>query len=172
MKKKIFSLFVMLFCIANIKAQDLNKRMFDEKKQTDMMIGNCTRDGILSCEFVSNYNEEYPAYQPKEIVVDSIKALISNIKCVIILGTWCGDSKEQVPRFLKILDMLKIPMSDISYICVDREKSAPGMNVKEKYLIEKVPTFIFYRKDVEIGRIIETPKTTLEQDVLNILKIK
>ena len=35
--------------------------------------------------------------------------------------------------------------------------------------IEAIPTFIVYRKDAEIGRIVETPKTTLEADLLEIL---
>jgi len=35
--------------------------------------------------------------------------------------------------------------------------------------IESVPTFIFLKNKVESGRIIETPHTSLEQDMLNIL---
>jgi hypothetical protein len=35
--------------------------------------------------------------------------------------------------------------------------------------IERVPTFIFLKNKVEAGRIIETPVTSLEQDMLNIL---
>ncbi len=91
---------------------------------------------------------------------------------MIVLGTWCGDSKEKVPRFLKILDLLGTTFDDLKLIAVDREKTAPDMDVKGKYLIEKVPTFIFYKGDVEIGRITETPKVALEKDLFFILNTK
>ena len=35
--------------------------------------------------------------------------------------------------------------------------------------IQRVPTFIIYKNNIESGRIIETPKTSLEQDLVNIL---
>jgi hypothetical protein len=35
--------------------------------------------------------------------------------------------------------------------------------------IELVPTFIFYRKGMEIGRIVETPLQTMEEDIYRIL---
>ena len=36
--------------------------------------------------------------------------------------------------------------------------------------IERVPTFIIYRGEKEIGRIVETPKKSLERDLWNIVK--
>jgi hypothetical protein len=91
-----------------------------------------------------------------------------DINVTLIMGTWCDDSKEQVPRFYKILDMLQFDYSKLSLICVDRKKSAPdidlaGMNIK------LVPTFIFYRNYKEIGRITETPARSLEKDMLGIM---
>ncbi len=172
MKKIIFATTVLLACFTQIKAQDMNKRIFDEKSQTDILVGNCNREGILGTAFVNDYNTEYPTYTPVAAVMDSLKTRLDGIKCIVVLGTWCGDSKEQVSHFWKILDQLGSPFAELSYIGVDREKTAPGMNVKEKYTIEKVPTFIFYRNDVEIGRIIETPSISIEKDMLNIVKTK
>ncbi|MEI6123154.1 MAG: thioredoxin family protein [Bacteroidota bacterium] len=172
MKKFIFALLISMVCFTQTKAQDMNKRVFDDKSQTDIIVDNCTREGILSCDFVNDYNAEYPAYKPNATVLDSLKSLLNDISCVIVLGTWCGDSKEQVPRFYKISDLLGNPFIAISLIGVDREKVAPAINVKEKYAIELVPTFIFYRNNTEIGRIIESPKTSIEQDLLNMVKAK
>ena len=39
----------------------------------------------------------------------------------------------------------------------------------KKYEMEKVPTFIFYRHEKEIGRIIEHPEERLEEDINKIL---
>ena len=53
-------------------------------------------------------------------------------------------------------------------IAVDRTKEEPKAEV-EGYEIEYVPTLIFYREQKEIGRIIETPELSLEEDILAIL---
>lgn len=157
---------------SGISAQEINKKVFDEKSKTDILIGNCDRDGLMSCEFANSYNEEYPAYNPNGDVIIALKERAKGIKCTLILGTWCGDSKEQVPRFLKIADLCGNPFDELKIICVDRNKEVPDMKVKEQYQIEKVPTFIFYRGDTEIGRIIETPKESLEKDLLDIVRSK
>ena len=44
------------------------------------------------------------------------------------------------------------------------KKQSPDFN-PESYQINRVPTAIIYRNNKEIGRIIETPKKTLEKDL-------
>jgi hypothetical protein len=39
----------------------------------------------------------------------------------------------------------------------------------DKLDIQRVPTFIFYKNNIEAGRIIENPETSLEQDMVKIL---
>lgn len=169
MKKIILSVVISVAALANLFAQEMCQRVYDEKSQTDILVGACTREGILGCAFAEDYNIEYPAYQPVDSIVKQLKNRIGGLKCVIVLGTWCGDSKEQVPRFFKIIDQTGASFNKLQLYCVDRQKEAPGMEIKTTYNIEKVPTFIFYRDDTEIGRIIETPKTTLEKDLLDII---
>jgi len=169
MKKIILSVVISVAALANLFAQEMCQRVYDEKSQTDILVGTCTREGILGCAFVEDYNIEYPAYQPVDSIVKQLKNLIGSLNCVIVLGTWCGDSKEQVPRFFKIIDQTGVSFNKLQLYCVDRQKEVPGMEIKTTYNIEKVPTFIFYRDDIEIGRIIETPKTTLEKDMLDII---
>ena len=85
------------------------------------------------------------------------------------MGTWCGDSQEQVPRFYRVLDEAKIDCKSMKVICVDGQKQCSDVQF-EDYNIERVPTFIFYRKDKEIGRIIESPEVSLEEDFWGIIK--
>jgi hypothetical protein len=172
MKKLMLLAAFLFFSLQGLMAQKINQRMFDEKSSTDILIGNCTREGLMGVEFGNSYNEEYPGYNPKEDIIMALKEKMMGIKCTIVLGTWCGDSKEQVPRFLKILDLIGYPNDELTLIGVDRNKEAPEMKIKDQYLIEKVPTFIIYREDSEIGRIIETPKESLEKDLLEIVKPK
>lgn len=86
---------------------------------------------------------------------------------LVFLGTWCPDSKREVPRFLKIADSSGFPSDSIRFYGLDRtKKSQDGLT--DRYGIVKVPTFIFLKKGEEVGRITEAPITTLEGEMLSI----
>jgi len=87
------------------------------------------------------------------------------------MGTWCSDSRREVPRFYKILDSLNFPSAKVKLIMVDRKKEAAEVNIASLN-IELVPTMIIYNDGLEIGRIVETPKETLEKDLAAILTKK
>lgn len=93
-------------------------------------------------------------------------------KITIVLGTWCGDSKFQVPHFLKIMDALKIKEDQITFIGVDGLKHAEN-GLLDNLKITNVPTFIFSDKnEKEFGRITESPTETLEKDMIKLLAVK
>ena len=84
------------------------------------------------------------------------------------MGTWCPDSRREVPRFMRIVEEIGFPADRIVFVGVDNTKLAP-VGGYDTLNIERVPTFIFLRNKVEAGRIIETPVTSLEQDMQIIL---
>ncbi len=118
--------------------------------------------------FKASFEENYKKYTSDENITKQLKKKMSDVKILIVLGTWCGDSKEQVPAFFKILDGLKFQDSHIEIIAVDRKKAGGDVDISGLN-IERVPTFIFYRNDREIGRIVEKPSSTLEKSMLLIL---
>jgi len=167
---KIILLAIFSFCFSLVFSQTINQRIIDEKTGKEMLIGSCNRQAFLLSPFNEWYDVEYKAYHPNQDVLNQLSSLINeDFHIIIFFGSWCGDSKEQVPRFLAITDKLGIEPDMIELIAVDRKKQAPDINVSD-YQIEKVPTFIFYKNGKESGRIIETPQTTLENDMLNLLK--
>lgn len=168
MKKMIFLAIIMF--PGMIFAQKLNQKIMDEKKGNEMLIGYCNRDGFttVNSNFDSAFNAEYPIYKADEATMKQLGGRLNDVKITVVMATWCGDSKEWVPRFYKIMDELDFPFKKLTLICVDRSKKAPGTNVDD-LKIELVPTFIFYRNDVELGRIIETPGDLMEKEILKIL---
>ena len=155
-----------LFAIV-ISAQ--NKIIVDERTQKHMVVGYGDRNVFEDSSFTGWYKPQYENYKIKEELDDISSDDLMNLNITIVLGTWCGDSKREVPRFYKILDHLSFPEENIKLIFVDRQKQGledevSGLN------IEFVPTMIFYRDDEEIGRIIETPEETLEEDFYSIIK--
>ena len=118
-----------------------------------------------------DWRQEYQSYAPQQKIIQQLKTLQPELKVIIFLGTWCPDSKREVPRFFKILDQADLTSRfDIEMWAVDRKKQLPN-DLAQQYGIEYVPTFIFLKNGKEIGRIIESPESLyLEQDILNILK--
>ncbi len=88
--------------------------------------------------------------------VELMKILQPDVEVVVFFGTWCGDSRREVPHLMKIMDAVGIDSSKVSLYGLDRSKKSLD-GVTAEYSVEKVPTFIFLRDGVEIGRVAEKP---------------
>jgi len=167
--KNLFFLAVLILPAITF-AQKLNQKTSDEKKGNEMLIGYCNRDGFatVNSNFDSAFKAEYPIYHADEATMKELSGKLKGVTVTVVMATWCGDSKEWVPRFYKIMDELDFAFKNLTLICVDRSKKAPGTNV-DALKIELVPTFIFYRKKVELGRIVEVPGDLMEKEILKIL---
>ena len=114
----------------------------------------------------------YDAYTPDAATVAKIGEAVAkakgDLRIEVIFGSWCSDSLDQVPAFLKILDQAGKDTLPAVFTGVPRAKEKRG-DLMTKLKIEAIPTFIIYRKDAEIGRIVETPTATLEADLAEIL---
>ncbi len=169
MKTSLWFIIMTVFIGFSLQAQKVNKKIMDPTHEEEILIGICNRTGLEEGEFGIVFTEEYSVYEANKEMVNNIYNLDKNIDITIVLGTWCHDSQEQVPRFYRIMDDAGIPDDVISVICVDGNKTGGDIDI-EKFDIELVPTFLFYRNGEELGRIIETPETTLEEDVWEIIK--
>lgn len=88
---------------------------------------------------------------------------------LVFLGTWCSDTKRELPRFFKSMDQAGLSEPQVTLIGLDRSKKDTE-ELTEKWQIEFVPTFIFIRNGRELGRIVETPEDTLEGNIAQILR--
>lgn len=136
------------------------------------MLNLCTREELVSFPAMKEvYITEYNSYQPDPATIALLKPLISQHKLTIVMGTWCGDSKLQVPHFYKVMDAAGVNEADITLICVNEEKKAEN-GLIDQLDIERVPTFIFFENNRETGRITELPISTFEKDSVKILTKK
>jgi len=168
---KILLSITLIIIAMSTSAQEINKKIHDQKLNKDVLINLCTRDGITSFpEFKEMYDPIYAAYIPDAETMIELKKMVKNEKIKIVFGSWCGDSKVNVPNFLKVLDNLKFKEKNLQIIAVDGQKKAEN-GIIDGLEIQHVPTFIIYdNKGKELGRIVENPKTTLEGDLLEIYK--
>lgn len=170
--KNILTGLIILFAI-NANAQSFNKKMEDPNRHKEVMINKCSREAITSfAEFKESYDPNYNSYVPDSTTLNMLSKSLKDKKITIVLGTWCGDSKFQVPHFLKIMDALKIKEDQITFIGVDGLKHAEN-GLLDNLKITNVPTFIFSDKnEKEFGRITERPTETLEKDMIKLLAVK
>jgi len=169
--KNLFIAIILLFAM-NAGAQELNKKIEDPNRHKQVLINQCSREGITSfAEFKESYDSNYAAYKVDSTAIKSLKNVLRVKEITIVLGTWCGDSKLQVPHFLKIMDAIGFDQSKIKYIAVDGTKHAEN-GLIDNMKITNVPTFIFTdKKGTEVARITEHPQETLEKDMLKQLTI-
>jgi hypothetical protein len=150
--------------------QEINKISEDPFKGRTVLINYCSRQGVTDFpEMKATYDVFYSGYEPDAALLTELAVFSEGVEITIVLGTWCGDSKIQLPRFFKITDTIGISDQNLTLICTDGEKKAEN-GLLDHLAISQVPTFIFYRQGEEAGRIVESPQTTLENEMLNILK--
>jgi len=158
-----------LFC-ANLFAQEFNTFTTDEKTDKPMLIGYTTVEAFNDTSFSWWWNSAYNMYEVDSVDAEDLKINLEDVNIKIVMGTWCSDSRTEVPHFYKILDEINYPNEKVTLINVNRDKEGLENEV-EGLDINFVPTFIFYRTGEEIGRIIEMPYETLEKDMLELVSL-
>lgn len=174
MNNVAFSMLITLFSISSAFSQSFNW-VTDTAKSYDVPLGIGNYDELSEGEFYSEMEEYYQSYKLDSTTLNQIQSLLINsfkdkvLTATIIFGAWCGDSKEHLPHFFKIIrDSEIIPEENITLVGCDRSKKT-GIEIFDNLGVEFVPTFIFYIDGKEVGRIIETPFSIIENDILNIL---
>jgi thiol-disulfide isomerase/thioredoxin len=114
------------------------------------------------------FDSGYTAYKPEQESIERLAKMKDSVDILVIYGTWCSDSRRELPHFFRIMDDIQFPSDRILLIAVDRSKQIPP-GIANQHNIKLVPTFIITYRGLEIGRIIESPKTSLEGDMLSIL---
>ena len=111
-----------------------------------------------------SFEESFNQYEVREVA----EKIPTDVSVLIFFGTWCHDSQREVPRMLKILEAVGLPEDHIKMVTLDFSKTDPG-GLAVANGVEFTPTFIFFREQEEVGRIIEKPATTLEEAMVELL---
>ncbi|WP_299119538.1 tetratricopeptide repeat protein [uncultured Tenacibaculum sp.] len=171
MKKILLGSLLLISCI--ISAQQINKTTLDSKGRV-MLLGKTNKKAFETKDF-SWFQKNYEDYITNKDVIKEFKEQLKDYTIKAFYGSWCGDSKRGVPKFYKVLDEAGYDLKNLDAIAVDRKPEAykASPNGEEKGLnIHRVPTFIFYKNNREVGRIVESPKQDYERDILAITQGK
>ncbi len=165
----LFTAFSSALFAQNYDPNAKNQLMIDSSLQYEILYGKCDLEGVKnSTVFTEYYQNSINDYIIDTTLILGQSHLLENINITIVFASWCSDSQRELPRLLEILNIMDYPMDNINLIAVDANKNVENINTTNLE-INFVPTFIFYKDSEEIGRIIESPINTLENDLLNII---
>ncbi|OYT15285.1 MAG: hypothetical protein B7C24_13750 [Bacteroidetes bacterium 4572_77] len=169
MKKYFYSLLI-FFISWSSSAQIINNTIIDPDIDKEIFIGEIETEALNNPIFIEDWEAQigfYPSSTPLDQKLEKIfQENKEEVYVEVYFASWCGDSQDYIPPFVEL--MKRINMSRVTYYALSRKKYMPNMDTA-KLNIELVPTFIVFKGDEEIGRIIESPEDSLEKDLWNIL---
>jgi len=167
-----YAVLTLLIIVGASFAQENSNTGIDEKTGKPILLGSFNVGAFQDDNYAWWFNSGYKFYTVDSLIKNKLNEIdLDSINITIVIGTWCSDSRREVPRFFKIIDEIKFAHENLKLIGVNRKKEISNSD-SASLDIELVPTFIFYEDQEEIGRIIETPEVSLERDMLKILEEK
>ncbi len=102
--------------------------------------------------------------------VASLKQLQQKSQAAFMIfgGSWCKDTHQQLGMIMAILEQAGVPAERVKLYGVDRSKTEPS-GTATKNSIQRVPTLVMLSRSGEMGRIVEYPQATWEDDMIRIL---
>ena len=141
-----------------------------DKDGSKMLVGNTDKNTLINDKAFGWFRAGYDKYQPdvKSIKVISLQA--GSLRIEVFGGTWCSDTHDLLPGFYKVMDAAGVKDTQISLHLVDREKKTND-GYADKYQIINVPTFVVFKDNKQIGKIVESAKVSIEADIAAMLMI-
>lgn len=122
------------------------------------LVGIINRSMVEQDTSFSEFSANGKWYTPPPQAVEILKAKVDSVFFVIIFGTWCHDSQNLIPQFLKWSDAAGFPERRITLFAVDRAKKVQG-NIAQLFNVKNTPTFIVMHNGKEAGRVVEYGKS-------------
>lgn len=152
--------------------QKTTEAQAEKDNQKDMLLGKFEKEDLQQKPFSTWFESGYETYTPEAEAVKTIQENIDDYEIKVFMGTWCGDSKREVPKLIKLLDEVNYDYNKVELVAVDRNKTTPS-KVEEELEILYVPTIIFYKDGEEINRFVEYPQgDSFEEDIARIVSGK
>lgn len=167
-----FILTAVAMCCLNITYCQLPKYIVRAGNDT-ILLGSQSFEALQEPPFDAWFNKSVDTAHFSVKEARKLRKDLKDISLQIFMGTWCGDSRREVPRLYAFLDYIHFPKNKISLVFVDNEDSAykesPGKEEQGKYIF-RVPTLIISKAGMELGRVIEYPQKNWIADIERIIK--
>lgn len=140
----------------------------EAEQQSDVLVGIVQKEDLTKAPHAAWFDPMYQAYEPGTEALETIKENIHDYGIKVFMGTWCGDSKREIPKLYKLLELSDYDMDKLEMNGVKLDKTLPN-DLQEEYDVHHVPTIIFYKNGEEAGRFVEYPQEEFEEDIAKIV---
>jgi tetratricopeptide (TPR) repeat protein len=159
-------LILLIFLFSN---SVISQNHYLDKNGNKHFWGNIQPADLQKEGFKEWYHKSIENYTPQ--TDERVNLGMEGVDVLIYLGTWCGDSKNWVPKFIKKWESMNLSLDRLKMVAVHNQdevyKQAPDRSEVEHNL-HRVPTFVFSRNGKEIGKIVESPVNSLDTDIAQI----
>ena len=168
MLKTLF--FSAITCVFTLSATAQTLYTSTRDGETNILNGIVTKYILQNDTSFKWYATNQKGYTPDSAAVTAMGANKNDIRYVVFGGTWCGDTKNVLPKFFKLQEASGVPDNNISFFAMDRSKKTIG-NVGDAFKITNVPTIVVMKDGKEIGRVVEYGTSgKFDKDLGDILK--
>jgi thiol-disulfide isomerase/thioredoxin len=174
MLRKFQGIAWLAFCLFSVatKGQTLREFEYIDAKGRTQMAGLVSLNHLKAEPYSKWFQKGYLEYFVEDKKAKKLGKYLKDMDIQVFMGTWCGDSKREIPRLVRVLEVARIDPARVNYICVysepERRNISPTMEQKGRN-IHHVPTIILFKDGKEVGRVIESPLSSLEDDLLDIV---
>lgn len=166
--RRLFVVGLLLTAVAG--AQRVAGSEPQSEKEAPVLLGEVTRETVES--FAPDWVEAEVNAQPEAEAAQALAAVEPGAEVEVYFGSWCGDSRRELPRLWKALDQsggdpAALPFK-VRYVAIDRTKKEPAAEVAAGD-VHYLPTFVVRRGGKEVGRIVETSPHGVEKDLCALL---
>ncbi|HRH61099.1 MAG TPA: thioredoxin family protein, partial [Chitinophagaceae bacterium] len=159
--------FISYFSVSQI---NINLTTFTNDCDT-MLLYRCTFSAFQQQPFANWFNYNADTAHIDSVTALQLKKALKNTTLEIFMGSWCGDSKREIPQLYKLLQYIHYPERKIKLILVDDEtdryKQSPEHEEQGKNIF-RVPCVIVVKDKQEVGRVIEYPIESWAKDLYKI----
>lgn len=160
--KKYLLIFSTICIITNSFSQT-----YTNKKGDTHLWGKSSIEDFSTGDYAEWYSKSVKDYKTEISANEAF--LFNDIDVEIFVGTWCGDTKYLVPKFIETWKQMGLNTDRLSIIALHNEgsdyKQGPNKETVGRN-IHRVPTFVFSKSNQEIGRIVERTVYDLDTDMM------
>lgn len=122
MKTNITAIIITLSLMLQINAQTLNQKI-DKDGENPYLLGKIDKSGLEGDNYISWFSTNFEDYEFDQATIEALKSELKDYQITLFMGTWCEDSKQEVPRFYKVLEACDFPIDQLTVVAVDRKSS-------------------------------------------------
>ena len=103
MKTTFTSVITAIIITFQLSGQSLNQEITENTK-TPYLLGKIDKSGLEGDNYKAWFSKNLEDYKPNSNITNAIAADLKSYEITVFMGTWCGDSKKEVPRLYKVLE--------------------------------------------------------------------